>query len=457
MMSGSAPGPRAAEAGGWAQALAFLAAFHLPDLRKRIFVVLGMFGLYVITAHVPIPHISRAELERIFQGGAGQLLGLLDVFAGGALRRFSIIALGVMPYITASILFQVLGYFVPPLQQLRREGEYGRRKLSQYTRWTALGLAFFQAMFMLNTLLAGVVETGGGGLLHGILSPTTLYVAITLTAGVAFLMWMGEVITDKGIGNGISLIIFAGIILRLPDMMHEVYTFWQAGAYPTINVLVYFAAFLLTIALIVSVSQAHRRIPVQHARRQVGRQIVSSASTFLPIRVNTAGVMPIIFAMSLLYFPAQIVTALQASLSSDVSLQLGKYLNWLMPTTVPGSLIYFLLVVSFTFFYTAIVFNVEEVSDNLKKQNSVVPGYRPGKQTTEYLGRVLERVTLAGGLFLALIALTQYWVPHWTKVTTQYSALIGGTSILIVVGVALDTMQQIEAHLVMRHYEGFLK
>ncbi len=457
MMSGSAPGPRAAQAGGWAQALAFLAAFHLPDLRKRILVVFGMFGLYVVTAHIPIPHVSRDELERLFQGGAGQLLGLLDVFAGGALRKFSVIALGIMPYITASILFQILGYFVPPLQQLRREGEYGRRKLSQYTRWSAIGLAFIQSLFMLNTFLSGVVESSGTGLFGTMLSPTTLYVAITLTAGVAFLMWMGEVITDKGIGNGISLIIFAGIVLRLPDMVHDIYTYWRAGAYPPINILIFFAAFLLTIALIVAVSQAHRRIPIQHARRQIGRQIVSSASTYLPIRVNTAGVMPIIFAMSLLFFPAQIMGAIEQRLTPDMTLTVGKYLSWLLPTTVPGSIIYFTLVVVFTFFYTAIVFNVEEVSDNLKKQNSVVPGYRPGKQTTDYLARVLERVTLAGGLFLALIALTQYWVPHWTHVSTQYTSLIGGTSVLIVVGVALDTMQQIEAHLVMRHYEGFLK
>jgi len=422
-----------------------VAAFKLPDLRRRILFVFGMFGVFVIGLHIPIPGVSRSAMDRLFEAG-GNLLGLFDVFSGGALRKFSIFAMGIIPYINASIIFQLLGIASPRIQELAREGESGRRKISQYTRYLTIALAMMQAwMLTLYLRRSAVLETSVLGLIP---------ITFSLTAGTAFLMWLGEQITDKGIGNGVSLIIFAGIMARVPFDVAKTWDALRGGAVQWHNVGFMVLLFVLTVLAIVYMQQGQRKIPIQHAKRVVGMRMYSGASTFLPLRVNSAGVIPIIFAISVSMFPATIAQFLPGG--SDRWENARDFIRDFFTPGYPfGSVIYFLLVIFFTYFYTAVTFNVEEVADNLKKSGGYVPGIRPGKPTRDYLDRVLVRLTLAGALFLAVIALMQYYVGPITGVTTY--SLVGGTSLLIVVGVALETMQQIEAHLVMRHYEGFIR
>ncbi|UCH36689.1 MAG: preprotein translocase subunit SecY [Armatimonadota bacterium] len=423
-----------------------VAAFKLPDLRGRILFVFAMFAVFVCGLHIPIPNIDRAMMNQLFEKG-GDLLGLFDAFSGGALRKFSIFAMGIIPYINASIIFQLLGMASPRIQELAREGESGRRKISQYTRYLTIALAMLQALGL--TLMLRRQEV--------IVTPSVLGLvpmALTLTAGTAFLMWLGEQITDKGIGNGVSLIIFAGIMASVP---YDVLRTWEALRSQVFGISnVAFLAIILvgTILAIVYMQQGQRKIPVQHAKRVVGTRMYSGSSTYLPLRVNSAGVIPIIFAISVAMFPATVAQFIPVPEAwEDMR---ATVLRWFSPgNSAAGSTIYFLLVIFFTYFYTAVTFNVEEVSDNLKKSGGYVPGIRPGKPTRDYLDRVLVRLTLAGALFLGVIALMQFYVQDITGVRTY--TLVGGTSLLIVVGVALETMQQIEAHLVMRHYEGFIR
>jgi len=421
-------------------------AFKLPDLRRRILFVFGMFAVFVVGLHIPIPNVSREAMDRLFEQG-GNLLGLFDVFSGGALRRFSIFAMGIIPYINASIIFQLLGIASPRIQELAREGESGRRKISQYTRYLTIVLAMAQSWGLTMMLRGqGVLEVPS---ILGLLPIT-----ITLTAGTAFLMWLGEQITDRGIGNGVSLIIFAGIMARVPYDLTRTWEGLLAGLHGVHNVAFLAAVFVLTVMAIVYMQQGQRKIPIQHAKRVVGTRMYSGGSTYLPLRVNSAGVIPIIFAISVAMFPptvAQFVPVPESWEAARASL-----LRTIGPgDSMWGSGFYFLLVIFFTYFYTAVTFNVEEVSDNLKKSGGYVPGIRPGRPTRDYLDHVLVRLTLAGALFLGVIALMQFYVDDFTGVRTY--TLVGGTSLLIVVGVALDTMQQIEAHLVMRHYEGFIR
>ena len=417
------------------------AAIRIPDLKKRIWFLFAMFGVYVVGLHIGVPGVDQDILAQQFQGG---LFELLNSFTGGAFKRYTIFAMGIMPYINASIIMQLLTVAVPRLEELQKEGASGQKKIRLYTRWLTGVLAFFQAMGTTTWLAnAGAVSNNYW---------TIAQISLVLVAGTSFLMWLGEQITERGIGNGVSIIIFAGIVATLPSQLLL-----------TINVVSvnhqYFAGimllvmFIATVAFIVAITQAQRKIPIQHVKRVVGTKVYGGQSSFLPIKVNTAGVIPIIFAVSIQYFP---MTAANLITQGDQGHWFTSFANSFAPGgSWWGSVIYAALIIFFTYFYTAVSFNVKDVSDNLKKWGSFIPGIRPGKPTQEYLDKVMTRITLAGAVFLAVIALLQYYVPAWVGITTF--SLVGGTSLLIVVGVALDTMQAIESHMLMRHYEGFIK
>ncbi len=437
-----------------ANALApIIAAMKLPDLRRRILYVFAMFALYVVGLHIPIPGIPRDVMESLMSRG-GQLLNLFDMFSGGAFRRFSILAMGIIPYINASIIFQLLALAIPRIAELQKQGEMGRKVLSQYQRWLTIALAFIQALFSLIAL----VKLAPAALHFHVGIFQALEITIVMTGGTCFLMWMGEHISDKGIGNGVSLIIFAGIIVRLPADLKRTYDLMQSGAIGYTNVLGLLVIWLLTVAGIIYITKGERRIATQSAKRVVGTKVYGGGSSYLPLRVNQAGVIPIIFAIAVAMLPGQIATAMQglAAPASRAFDFLQNVRDWTTPGANPvASFVYFLLVIGFTFFYTAVSFNVADVADNLKKYGSFIPGIRPGKPTEKHLDRVLTRITLAGSIFLGVIAVLQYYVPRITGVSSF--TLVGGTSLLILVGVALDTMQQIEAQLVMRQYEGFIR
>jgi preprotein translocase subunit SecY len=424
-----------------------IAAFKLPDLRRRILFVFWMFGLYVVGLHVPVPGINHAAMAKLVD--AQTLFGLFDVFSGGAFRRFSILAMGIMPYINASIIFQLLGIAIPRIAEVAKEGESGRRKISQWTRWLTIVLAIFQGAMTctwLTSVKPPILDARGISLVP---------ILLTLTAGTCFLMWMGEQITDKGIGNGVSLIIFAGIVARMPVDVTKTYQLWASGVVSWVNVFGLVLIWLLTVAGIIYITKGERRITIQSAKRVVGTRVYSGGSSFLPIRVNTAGVIPIIFAIAVVLLPSQ-VGVFGQNLAGRWGEIMGKISDWTNPANHwYAAAAYFLMVIFFTYFYTAVTFNVADVSDNLKKYGSFIPGIRPGRPTERHLDRVLSRITLAGALFLGVIALLSYYVPDITGVTSF--TVVGGTSLLILVGVALDTMQQIEAHLVMRQYEGFIR
>ncbi len=426
-----------------------VAAFKVPDLRKRLLFVVQMFAVYMVALHIPLPGIDRDKMNQLFSSGG--LLSMLDIFSGGALRKYTILAMSITPYINASIIMQLLTVAIPQLEELQKEGEPGRKQISRYTRYLTVALAVFQATAMnLMFRRMGLLEVN---------ALQFVQIVITLTAGTMFLMWMGEMITDRGIGNGVSLVIFVGIMARLPyDLVTTVRVVGTQGNYTGAVALL--AIFLATVAAITAITQGQRKIPIQHAKRVVGNRMYGGGSSFLPLKVNQAGVIPIIFAVSVVYLPAQIAQFWPAAQGSSLRAFLDALIPWFSPGApgLPGlfaTTLYALLVLFFTYFYTAVTFDVPKVSDDLRKYGSFIPGIRPGRPTADYLDRVMTRITLAGAVFLAVIALMQYYVPAWTGVTTF--TLVGGTSLLIVVGVALDTMQNIEAHLVMRHYEGFIK
>lgn len=420
-------------------------AWKLGDLRRKVLFTLLMFLVFRIGAHVPVPGINHDVLSEML---SGQFFGFFDVISGGAFRKLSVFAMSITPYINASIIIQLLTIVIPKLEQLSKEGEAGRKIITQYTRYGTVVLGFIQAIGMAIALGRPTSLTGGAtALLHpGIGS--YLLISITLTAGTAVLMWLGELITEKGIGNGISLIIFAGIVSRLPAGAVNAFTQLQAGTISIWSVGMLVILGLLVIAAVVAVNEGQRRIPVQYAKRVMGRKVYGGQSTHIPLRVNQAGVIPIIFAMSILMFPVQIaqwLTRYPIAQWITSNLQFGTWLN---------SILYALLIIFFTYFYTAIVFNPMDVADNLKKYGGFVPGLRPGRPTGEYINRVLTKLTLAGAIFLALIAVLPNFMIAATGIPSLY---FGGTALLIVVGVALETMKQFESHLLMRHYQGFMK
>lgn len=413
-------------------------AFKIPDLRKRISFTLLMFLIYRIGAHVPVPGVDPEKMQQLFEQGS--LFGLLDLFAGGALRLFTVFAMGIMPYINASIIVQLLTVVIPRFEQLAKEGQEGRKKLTQYTRY--------------GTVLLGVIQGIGFAYLirnYGVLINDSLasiaLIVLVLTAGTAFLMWIGELITENGIGNGISLLIFAGIVARLPGGAVNLWTYLQSGRINYFNILVMAVLALGVIAGIVWVTQGQRRIPVQYAKRVVGRRQYGGASTHIPIRVNQAGVIPVIFAAAILSFPATLAQFIQAPWAQSIAAALD------FGTPLYTSL-YALMIVFFTYFYTAVTFNPQDVADNIKQYGGFVPGIRPGRPTAQYLAKVLERITLAGALFLAAVSILPVFIGPLTNIPNLY---FGGTALLIVVGVSLETMKQIEAHMLMRHYQGFMK
>ena len=433
-------------------------AFRLPDLRQKLFVTFSLLAFYRLAANIPLTCVDHQALSSIFQQNDNILLNFLNFFSGGGLARMGVMALGVYPYITASIILQLLIPIIPALEELSKEGEGGRAKINQYTLWMTIPLAILQAIAQ-GTLLSSNAVGNIPVLPNWGFSPgdlmSTVTIIVGMTAGTMLGVWIGQLITEQGIGNGVSIIIFTGIVAFLPSQIVQTIKVESANsrwwALALLGIL-----FVITVAFVVAITQAQRKIPIQHVKRIVGNKMVGGSSSFLPLKINSAGVIPIIFAISIAMFPMTLVNLFTHGAQQAQNTWYFKLASGIMPgTTWWGSLGYALLIVFFTYFYTAVTFNVKEVSDNLKKWGSFIPGIRPGKPTQEYLDKIMTRITLAGGLFLAIIALTQYVIPAWLRINTF--SLIGGTSLLIVVGVALETMQAIESHLLMRHYEGFIK
>ena len=417
---------------------------RIPELKKRILFTLGMLAVFRIGVHIPTPGVDSAVLASFFDQSRGTLLGLFDMFAGGALRQFSVFALGIMPYISASIILELLTVVIPHLERLKKEGEAGRKKITQYTRYGTIVLSCIQGF----GIAAGLEGMASGGQMV-VPDPGwgfRLMTMLTLTAGTAFIMWLGEQISDRGIGNGISLIIFAGIVAGLPQAIIGTLGMMSTGEMGPIFIIFMTAFMVLVVGVIVYCERGQRRIPVQYAKRVVGRRVMGGQSTHLPLKINTSGVIPPIFASSIIMFPATIAQFIKIPFMESVSAALA-----------PGSWLYNLLYVGFIFFfcyfYTAVTFNPVDVADNMKKYGGFIPGIRPGKRTADYIDRVLTRITFGGAVYVSAVCvlptfmITQFNVPFY----------FGGTALLIVVGVAIDTVGQIETHLLTRHYEGFMK
>jgi preprotein translocase subunit SecY len=438
--------------------------FNVRDLRNRIFFMLGLLAVYRIGAHIPTPGIDGKALESFFQQNSGSVFGFLDMFSGGNFRKLTIFALGIMPYITASIILQLLTVVWPYLEKLSKEGDLGRRKITTYTRYLTVVLSLIQSFG-----IAWAIEKQGTFVINpgiGFL----LMTMITLTTGTAFIMWLGEQISERGIGNGMSLIIFAGIVVGLPRAIADIYDKINNGDWPIPLVIILLGLMVLVVAFIVLVERGQRRITVQYAKRVVGRRVLGGQSTHLPLRVNTSGVIPVIFASSILTFPQTLgIISTNTYLKNAIdAIKFGEPLY---------NLLYVAGIIFFCYFYTSIIFNPNEIADNMRKYGGFIPGIRPGKRTAEYVSSILTRITLVGALYLALVAIipefmiTGFHVQHlpfigptldahlplWVTQGLNVNFYFGGTSLLIVVGVAMDTVQMVESQLIMRHYDGFLK
>lgn len=425
--------------------------FKIQELRQRIIFTVLLLIVVRIGAHITLPGIDTGLLAEATKNQADNtLFGLYDLFVGGAFSNAALFALGIMPYISASIIIQLLGAVVPYFQKLQKEGEAGRKKINQLTRYGTVPVALMQAWGVSVQLKSRNVQ--GISIVSPDVSPVLFAISciVLMTAGTIFMMWLGEQITERGIGNGISLIIFVGIIDRLPYAFLDEYQVVASGARSIIVELIIIAGLVFIIAGVVMVTQAMRRIPVQYAKRVVGRKIYGGVTQYIPLRVNQAGVMPIIFAQSIMFVPNTILTFFP---DSQFMQDLSKYFDH---TSLVYAFLYGTLIVFFTYFYTAIAFNPKDVSDNMKKQGGFVPGVRPGKATSDFIDNILTKITLPGSIFLAIIAIMPAFIAQ-AGVTQGLAQFFGGTSLLIVVGVALDTLQQIESHLVMRHYDGFMK
>jgi len=412
--------------------------FKIPELKKRIFYTLALLVVYRIGVNVPVPGIDSAALAEIFNRFKG-VLGIVDLFSGGALERFSIFALGIMPYISSSIILQLLTVVIPHLERLSKEGEQGRKKITQYTRYGTVFLSIIQGF----GISYGLVQGNANAIPAAMFIPLTV---ITLTAGTAFIMWLGEQITERGIGNGISLIIFAGIVARAPAAVGATMELVRSGSMNIFLVLILLVFMALVVAFIIFVEQGQRRIPVQYAKRVVGRRLYGGQSTHLPLKINQSGVIPPIFASSIIMFPATVASFIDVPIMQTIAAALK-----------PGNVWYELLFVGFIFFfcyfYTAVTFNVVDVADNMKKQGGFIPGIRPGKRTADYIDKVLTRITLGGAIYVSAVCV----LPSMMITQLNVPFYFGGTALLIVVGVSIDTIAQIESHMLTRHYEGFLK
>ena len=418
---------------------------RVPELKRRILMTGLLLIVYRIGIHIPTPGINNLALKAVFESQAGTLFGLIDMFSGGALQRFSIFTLGIMPYISSSIILQLLTVVIPQLEKLSKEGELGRRKITQYTRYGTIVLSIIQGMGI-AVGLESVTSGGGASVVYSPGWSFRLMTVLTLTSGTAFLMWLGEQITERGIGNGISLIIFAGIVARFPSGLVRTVTLVRTGEMNIFSALFLLALMVAVIGVIIYFERAHRRIPVQYARRIVGRRVYGGQSTHLPLKVNTAGVIPPIFASSILLFPATIANFIKHPVTKTIS-------DALTPGSFAYEILYVAFIIFFCYFYTAVTFNPVDVAENMKKYGGFVPGIRPGKKTAEYIDRILTRITLGGALYVAVICV----LPSILIARFNVPFYFGGTGLLIVVGVAMDTIQQIESHLITRHYEGFLK
>lgn len=410
--------------------------YKIPELRQKVIFTLVMFAVFRLGTHIPVPGVDPSAIEQLF--ATGNLFGLLDLFSGGAFSKFSIFAMSITPYINASIIMQLLTVVIPTLEQWSKEGQEGHKKTTKVTRYLTVALAFFQAVGM------------SIGLKQAILNPnpvSILIIAITLTGGTIFLMWIGEQITANGVGNGISLIIFAGIVAALPKNLGTIYSYLQAGTISYFNAFVFAVIALLMIVFVIYIQEGNRRVPISYAKRVVGKKTYGGSSSHIPLKVNHAGVIPIIFASSVLMFPVTVAQFIQVPWVTT----LAGYFAWGTPLQTS---IYALLIIFFTYFYTAVTVKISDMAENLKKYGGFIPGIRPGKPTEEYLDTVMTRITLAGAFFLAFIAVLPNLVAGATHIEGVY---FGGTALLIVVGVALNTMKQIESMVVMRHYQGFMK
>ncbi|MFZ0574750.1 MAG: preprotein translocase subunit SecY [Candidatus Cybelea sp.] len=433
------------------------AAVLVPEIRQRILFVFFAFAWFVFMIHVQLPNVNQEAWQRVLQSGA--FYNLLGFLSGGALQKLSIIAMGITPYINASIIMQLMTVVMPQLEEMAKKGgEEGRKKISQYTRWLTIVLGTIQATFM-------AISMERSGVFYDTSIWYLLYAIIAMVGGTLFLMWLGEQISDKGIGNGVSLIIFIGIVLRYPQYVTQTYASASQGAESLLNLLLYIAVAIFIIISIIFLYQGQRRVPVQQARRTVGRKMFAGRSTYIPLRLNNAGVISIIFAISILLLPQQALSWFgrgQVVVGSGLwpTIERGMqafsaWLNvWFTPNGFLYNIVYFLLVVVFTFFYSSIVLNTRDVADNLKKTGAFVPGIRPGQPTVDYLNRILMRITTAAAIYLGILAVLPGALQRGLSVTTFY---LGSTSLLIVVGVALDTITQIEARLAMRDYRGFIK
>jgi preprotein translocase subunit SecY len=441
--------------------------FRIPDLRKRIFFTLGLLAVYRFGGHVPTPGIDGRRLTEFFQQNSGSLFGFIDMFSGGNFRRLTVFALGIMPYITSSIILQLLTVVVPTLEKLQKEGELGRRKITQWTRYLTIILAFVQSFG-----IAIALQKSGGGF---VLNPGIgfiLMTIITLTAGTTFIMWLGEQITERGIGNGMSLIIFTGIVVGLPRAIDNIYDHvFRVRDWTPIHLIIILAVMVAVVAFIVLVERGERRIPVQYAKRIQGRRMMGGQQTHLPLKVNAGGVIPVIFASSLLAFP-QTLTNVAFVKNSPILSGMLESIGGNQPLYY---LLFCILIIFFCFFYVSIIFNPNEAADNMRKYGGFIPGIRPGKNTADYMNKILTKITVVGGLYLSVLSLIPQimiagiklqrlplignWIdnyfPRWLLDGLNVNFFFGGTSLLIVVGVAMDTVNQVEAQLIMRHYEGF--
>ncbi len=448
----------------------------IEDLRKRVLFTFGLLAIYRLGSHIPTPGVDPVALQEFFKAMSGGVFGFLDLFSGGALRRLSVFALGIMPYISASIILQLLTVVWPYLEKLSKEGEMGRRKINQYTRYGTIALSIVQSLgvaFWLKSQTAPggapLVPTNVQDAVWGLGFP--IMTVLTLTTGTAFIMWLGEQISERGIGNGISLIIFAGIVVNLPHAVMATIDDIRTGAHNLFAVLLLVVFMVAVVGFVVFMERAQRRIPVNYAKRVIGRKIMGGSSTYLPLRVNTAGVIPVIFASSILVIPTTLATMIKAPWAVAIGNQLKV-----------GEPLYYLLqvigIIFFGYFYTSIIFNPVDTADNMRKYGGYIPGIRPGKKTSDYIDRVLTRITFVGSIYLAAVCILPEFLiagvhvnqlpfgigdaldralPVWFTTGMGYNFYFGGTSLLIVVGVAMDTIQQIESQLVMRHYDGFMK
>ena len=432
---------------------AVLNAFKIPDLRRKLLFTLGMLVIFRVFASIPVPGVNQKELQDFI--AQNQLLSVLNLFSGAGLSNFSVVALGVYPYITASIIMQLMTPIIPRLNELSMEGQQGRNKINQYTHWLTVPLAFLQAyghaILFTRSTSGGVSLLEGFGLFNKSTFIPSLAILMSITAGTMLLTWMGELITEMGIGNGTSIIIFGGIVAHLPSTLGRL--FGGSATTDIIGVVTFAAIALITVVGIVLINEGQRRIPVQHAKRIRGNRMYGGTTTFIPLRVNSAGMIPLIFAVSIMVFPGMIANFLSSSSREGVRSFAGWLSRFFNPQSFQYNMIYFLMVVGFTYFYTMVVFQQQRIPENLQRQGAFIRGVRPGKQTAIYLQRVLNRITLVGALFLGAIAVLPYFASQLTGIN---NLLLSATSLLIVVGVAIDTMRQLEAQLMMRNYEGFI-